>query len=452
MSGDTLAFLQYTSGSTGTPKGVMLTHSNLLHNSALIHRCFEHTPHSQGVIWLPPYHDMGLIGGILQPLYGGFPVTLMSPLVFLQRPFVWLQTISQTRATTSGVPNFAYDFCVRKITPEQRAILDLSSWEVAFCGAEPVRADTLDRFTVTFKSCGFRREAFYLCYGLAEATLMVSGGLKAALPTIYTVQGPALKRNRVVMASAEDADVWKLIGCGQSPPDQKVVIVDPESLIQCPPAQVGEIWISGPGVASGYWNRPEETKQTFGAYLADTGEGPFLRTGDLGFLKDGELFVTGRLKDLIIIGGRNHYPQDIERTVEQSHPSLRPGCCVAFSIDVEGEEQLVVAAEVERHYQPTYRQPTNKRKDSVEQNRLPDRNGVEIGQSSKLEDRLLLDVDAVVRAIRQAVAEQHELQVYTVVLLKINSIPKTSSGKIQRQACRTEFLTNSLSMLEVKGG
>jgi len=429
VSSNTLAFLQYTSGSTAAPRGVMLTHGNLLYNSALIHQCFEHTSDSQGVIWLPPYHDMGLIGGVLQPLYGGFPVTLMSPLAFLQRPLRWLQAISRYKATTSGGPNFAYDLCVRKITPEKRATLDLSSWEVAFNGAEPVRAETLDRFAAAFEPGGFRREAFYPCYGLAEATLIVAGGLKAAPPVVHTVQGSALEHNRVVAASSENEGTRKLVGCGQSLLDQKIVIVDPESFTECPPDQVGEIWVSGPSIAQGYWNRPEETEATFRAYLADTGEGPFLRTGDLGFLKDTELFVTGRLKDLIIIGGHNHYPEDIEWTVERSHPSLRPGCCAAFSVDVEGEEQLVVVAEVERRHRPGQRQ-------------------VRVESDLDPEHRLSLDVKAVVRAIRQAVAEHHELQVYAVLLLEPNSIPKTSSGKIQRHACRAKFLAGSLKALE----
>ncbi|HWP45778.1 MAG TPA: fatty acyl-AMP ligase [Candidatus Limnocylindrales bacterium] len=416
IDGNALAFLQYTSGSTGVPRGVRLTHGNLLYNLTLIHQCFGHTPKSRGVIWLPPYHDMGLAGGILQPLYGGFPVTLMSPFAFLQRPFRWLQAISRTRATTSGGPNFAYDFCVQKITPEQRATLDLSCWEVAFNGAEPVRAETLDRFVEAFEPCGFRREAFYPCYGLAEATLIVSGGLKGTLPTVLSVLRTALKQNQVVEASPLDSstkDTQKLIGCGRSLPGQKIIIVDPESLTLCSPDRVGEIWVSGPSVAQGYWNRSEETKQTFKAYLADTGEGPFLRTGDLGFLKKGELFVTGRLKNLIILGGRNYYPQDIEQTVEQSHPALRPGCCAAFSIDQNGEERLVIVAELEHSY-----------------------------------DLRRWSIKEIVGSIRQAVVENHEMHIHAVLLLKANSIPKTSSGKIQHYACRAGFLSGSLNVLE----
>jgi amino acid adenylation domain-containing protein len=410
ISSETLAFLQYTSGSTADPKGVMLTHGNLLHNFRLIHRYFENTPSSRGVIWLPPYHDMGLIGGILQPLYSGLPVILMSPLAFLQRPLRWLQAISRLKATVSGGPNFAYDLCVRKITPEQRATLDLSSWQVAFSGAEPIRAETLERFTETFAPCGFRREAFYPCYGLAEATLIVAGGQKSAPPVVRAFEERALQHNRVIEVLSGHEAARTLVGCGRTLLDQRIVIVDPKSLTKSPAGEVGEIWVSGSSIAQGYWNQPEANERTFQAHLANRGEGPFLRTGDLGFILDDELFITGRLKDLIIIRGRNYYPQDIELTVEQSHLALRPGCGAAFSIEVENSERLVVVQEVERQY----------------------RN---------------LDVNAVIAAIRQAVSEQHELQVYCVVLIKTGYIPKTSSGKIQRHVCRDRFLAGSLEMI-----
>lgn len=412
MNSDTLAFLQYTSGSTGNPKGVMVSHGNLLHNSVLIHQCFGHSPNSQGVIWLPPYHDMGLIGGVLQPLYGGFSVTLMSPVDFLQKPIRWLQTISHYKATTSGGPNFAYDLCVRKIKPEQRESLDLSSWEVAFTGAEPIRAETLERFAATFEPYGFRKEAFYPCYGMAETTLIVSGGLKTVPPVIQNVDGIALEQNQVVAVAAQQNGSRTLIGCGQNGSDLTIAIVDPDTLTQRSVDNVGEIWVSGPSVAQGYWNQPEETEQTFHAYLADTGEGPFLRTGDLGFIRDGELFITGRIKDVIIIRGQNHYPQDIEMTVEKSHPALRPNCGAAFTVEVKDSERLVIVQEVERSYL---------RK---------------------------LNVNEVVENIRQAVTAQHSLEVYATVLVKTGSIPKTSSGKIRRQACRAEFLTGSLNVVE----
>ncbi len=411
LTDDTLAFLQYTSGSTSMPKGVMLSHSNLMHNLALIYHGFNINAESRGIFWLPVYHDMGLIGSILEPIYVGRPSVLMSPITFLQRPVRWLQAITRYKGTISGAPNFAYELCIGKITPEQRASLDLSSWELAFCGAEPVRPKTLERFAETFAGCGFRWEAFYPCYGLAEATVFVSGGLGPGQPLVHTVQKSALTRGQVVKATAGEKDTQTLVGCGQALLNQKIVIVDPEALSRCQPNQVGEIWVSGPSIARGYWNRAEETKHAFQAYLADTGEGPFLRTGDLGFLQDGQLFVTGRLKDLIIIRGRNHYPQDIELTVEQSHPALRSACGAAFSVEVAGEERLVVVQEVERLYLRH------------------------------------LDIDEVVTAVRQAMMENHELQIYAVLLLKTGSIPKTSSGKIQRHACRTGFLKGDLTVV-----
>jgi amino acid adenylation domain-containing protein len=405
----TLAFLQYTSGSTAAPKGVMLTHANLLHNSLLIHQAFAHSTASQGVIWLPPYHDMGLIGGIIQPLYAGFPVTLMSPVDFLQRPLRWLQAISRYHATTSGGPNFAYDLCVRKITPEQRATLDLSSWTVAFNGAEPIRPETLERFAEAFAPCGFRAEAFYPCYGLAEATLIVSGGLAGDQPVVRGFAGAALDQHQVHAITATSADARVLVGSGRVLADQQIAIADPAHGRVCAAGTVGEIWVGGPSVAQGYWRRAELTEQTFHAQLPGS-DGSFLRTGDLGFVWESELFVTGRLKDLIIIRGRNHYPQDIELTVERSHPALRPGCGAAVAVDVGGEERLVIVQEVERQH----------------------RN---------------VDLDVVAGAVRQAVAAAHEVHAYAVVLLKPGGIPKTSSGKVQRHACRAGYLAGTLETL-----
>jgi len=407
---ETLAFLQYTSGSTGTPKGVMLSHGNLLHNAAVTYQLMAHSPESRFVSWLPMYHDMGLIGGILQPLYGGFPCFLMAPASFLQHPYRWLKVISDYRGTTSGGPNFAYELCLRKVTPAQRQTLDLSCWTVAFNGAEPIRAETLERFAATFADCGFRPQAFYPCYGMAEATLMVSGGTAAALPKVVPVQSSALARHQI--AAVEEAgdrpaaSVRSLVGCGRTVPQQQLVIARPD-LTRCPPEEIGEVWVSGPSVGQGYWHRPEETEQTFGAYLA-TGEGPFLRTGDLGFLQDGELVITGRAKDLIIVRGRNLYPQDIELTAEQSHPALRAGSGAAFSIAAD-EERLVVVQELAFRQQP--------------------------------------DLAEVSHAIRQAIAQVHEIQVYAVVLIKPGTIPKTSSGKIQRRACRAGFLAGELAVV-----
>ncbi|NMO13896.1 AMP-binding protein [Pyxidicoccus fallax] len=411
---ESLAFLQYTSGSTGTPRGVMLSHGNLLHNSFAIHRCFEHSEASRGVIWLPPYHDMGLIGGVLQPLAGGFPVVLMSPLDFLKRPARWLEAISRHKATTSGGPNFAYDLCVRKTTPEQRAALDLSTWDVAFNGAEPVRAETMERFAQAFAVSGFRKQAFYPCYGLAEATLIASGGRKAALPVERMYSRESIQQGRAEAAQPGTEGVSTLVGCGQSVLDQELLIVDPESHQPAPVGRLGEIWVRGASVASSYWERPEESQATFHARRADTGEGPYLRTGDLGFFADGELFVAGRIKDLVILRGRNHYPQDLELTAEGSHPAMRPGCSAAFSVEAEGEERLVVVMEVDR--------------------------------------KQLAEPAEAIDALRRAIASAHEVAVGTVVLIPPGGLPKTSSGKVQRRACRAMYLAGELEVLAEDSG
>ncbi|MBL1200096.1 MAG: amino acid adenylation domain-containing protein [Nostoc sp. GBBB01] len=409
INGDTLAFLQYTSGSTGTPKGVMLSHGNLLHNAAVTYQLMEHSSSSKFVSWLPVYHDMGLIGGILQPLYGAFPCILMSPASFLQRPYRWLQAISRYKGTTSGGPNFAYEQCIQRITQQQKETLDLSSWSVAFNGAEPVRRDTLEQFATAFAECGFRAEAFYPCYGMAEATLIVSGGSKKALAQIITVNKSALSQNQIVEATTHQ-DIQSFVSCGKAIPNQQIVIVNPETFTRCSSDEVGEIWVSGPSVGQGYWNRTEETKETFHAYLKDTKEGPFLRTGDLGFLHNGELFITGRAKDLIIIRGRNLYPQDIELTAERSHTSLRFGANAVFTVEVNNEERLFIVQELEFRAKPNLAEVTS--------------------------------------AIRQAITEEHEVQVYGVILIKPGSIPKTSSGKIQRRATRAQFQNGELHIVE----
>lgn len=421
FSHNSLAFLQYTSGSTGTPKGVMVSQQNILHNLAAIYRCFGHSdPGSKGFIWLPPYHDMGLIGGILQPLYGGFPVTLMAPVDFLQKPLRWLEGVSRHRATTSGGPNFAYELCVRKAKElrdregnlNSLEGMDLSCWQVAFTGAEPVRSETLSQFAQMFAPFGFCQEAFYPCYGMAETTLIVSGGSKTNAPIVEKVEAELLKKNKVKQASQEDPFAYAVVGCGQSLPDQKVIVVDPETKLPCLPGEVGEIWVSGKSVAQGYWQKPEQTIQTFRAFLADTGGGPFLRTGDLGFLQGGELFVTGRIKDVMIIRGQNYYPQDIERSLGKAHPAIRASGSAAFSIEQKGAERLVTVSEIERTYL---------RK---------------------------LDVKAVSECIRAAVAAEHSLQVCATLLVKPGSIPKTSSGKIQRYRCRDLFLSGELAAVQ----
>ena len=423
---DDIAFLQYTSGSTAEPKGVKIAYKNLFHNLEAIHRCFGHSTQSKGVIWLPPYHDMGLIGGVLQPLYGDFPVTLMSPLMFLQNPIRWLKAISRYGATTSGGPNFAYDLCVRKYKPEQLRGLDLSTWQVAFNGAEPIDHQTLTRFAETFAPYGFDYSAFYPCYGMAEATLIISGGSTNTAVVTKTVKAKALEKNKIQPAEVDEPYPRTLVSCGRSLVDQKLAIANTETLASCQPGEVGEIWVAGSSIAEGYWRQPEITKATFDAYLSDTNEGPFLRTGDLGFIDRGELFFTGRLKDTIVIKGRNHYPHDIEKTVEETTSFIRPSCVASFSIEVNGEEKLIVLAEVERRYWSS--------------NRYSNGNG-----KSAAKD--LISVKDLTQLIRREVAKNHDLQVYTTLLLKPGTLPKTSSGKIQRHACRTEFLANTLEGL-----
>jgi len=417
---EALAFLQYTSGSTSSPKGVMVSHRNLLHNEELIRRTFEQSSDSVVLGWLPLHHDMGLIGTVLQPLYLGAPCYLMSPGAFLQRPARWLEAIARTRATTSGGPNFAYELCVRKVPAAEREGLDLSSWRVAFNGAEPVRADTLRRFAEAFAPCGFRAAAFRPCYGLAEATLLVSGWRQEGEPRSLALDAAALEAHRVVAADGDAARRRELAGCGAAM--QTVRVVDPDSALPCPPGRVGEIWVAGPSVAQGYWERPEETAATFGAQLAhgendQDSEGPFLRTGDLGFLSGGELFLTGRSKDLVILRGRNHYPQDLELTAGRSHPGLRPGGGAAFPVDLDGEERLVLVHEVTRHHA----------------------HGTAEGGEA------IAAIAAIAAAVRRAVAEEHGVSVAEVVLLRPETLPRTSSGKVRRLACRDAWLSGELS-------
>ena len=412
ISGNTLAFLQYTSGSTGSPKGVMISHDNIAHNSVYIQKAFELTEKSVSVTWLPSFHDMGLIDGIIQPLYTGFLCVVMSPESFLKNPILWLQAITKYRATHSGGPNLGYELCVRRITPEQQKTLDLSSWVSAYNGAEPIRPKTLDNFSDKFRSSGFKSQYFYPCYGMAEATLMISGGNIKDEPVYLNVQSESLKNNQIVEAEKDSKNYQELVGCGHVWQDTEVKIVDPESCLECGENQVGEIWVSGSSVAQGYWQEAEKTIATFQAKLANTtDERNFLRAGDRGFLRAGELFITGRIKDVIIIWGRNHYPQDIEYSVQESHQTLRLDCGAAFTIEIENQEKLVIVQEVERTY------------------------------LSKL------NVNEVFSAIREAVALHHALQVYAIALIKPASILKTSSGKIQRHACCHAFLTETLAIV-----
>lgn len=411
INSDDIAYLQYTSGSTSTPKGVMITHKNVMHHSAYLQRACGYGADSVTVTWMPYFHDYGLVEGLLQPLYNGTPCYVMSPFAFIKQPVRWLQAISRYRATHSQAPNFAYEQCIRRVKPEQRDALDLSSWQAAGNAAEPINPRVLRQFFEYFEPSGFRWDSFAPAYGLAEATLLVTTSPRPSEPVVCVLDPAALERNRIVEASDEQDVVRIIAGCGRQVCETQIAIVNPDTLTRCASDEVGEIWVADPGVAKGYWQRAEESDRTFRAYTEDSKEGPFLRTGDLGFIQDGELFVTGRIKDLIIIRGTNHYPQDIEWTVQQLHPALRPDYGATFSIEIDGEERLVVVQEVERQQQN-------------------------------------IDFDQVIGEIRQAIAEQHELQVYAVVLAKPGNILKTSSGKIQRRACRASFLAGTLDVLE----
>jgi acyl-CoA synthetase (AMP-forming)/AMP-acid ligase II/3-oxoacyl-[acyl-carrier-protein] synthase III/acyl carrier protein len=407
LNANSIAFLQYTSGSTGDPKGVMVTHGNLIHNLSAIRDGFRIDPDGMGVTWLPMFHDMGLIGGILEPMFVGARTTLMSPVSFVQNPVRWLKAITQYRGTISGGPTFAYQLCTEKISAEQRAELDLSSWRTAFCGAEPISDEVLGKFADTFAPCGFRREAFYPCYGMAESTLMITGGTGAAAPTVIHVCPQKLRENRVEVTGR---DGQAFIACGLATPGTDVVIVDPETQRRCANDRVGEIWTCGPSVARGYWNRPELTEEMFGGGLHDSERGPYLRTGDLGFIHAGQLYVTGRLKDVIVIRGQNHYSQDIERTAEGCSESLRSSAGAAFSVRVKDEERLVLVHEVER------------------------------GQSD-------IDTDEVMAEIASQISNNHELVPYAIVLVRPHSIPRTTSGKIKRTACRDDFQRDELKVV-----
>ena len=405
LSREMLALLQYTSGSTAEPKGVMVCHGNLLHNLAYLNSLEENDSDSVSVSWLPQYHDMGLIEAVLLPVYAAYPAYLMSPAAFLQRPLRWLQAISRYRATNSGGPNFAFELCCKKISPEELADLDLSSWRVAYNGAEPIRWETLERFHERFRVAGFKWRSFYPVYGLAESTLLVSGGVQADEPRGVALSAEPLADDRAVTAGGTEPVAQRLTSCGPCSWGTRVEIVRHDNGELCQPGEIGEIWIKSPSVAQGYWNRPEETRHHFQARLTVDGDGPFLRTGDLGFMAEGELVPAGRIKDLIIVRGRKHYPQDIERTAERCHESIRDGHVAAFGFSLDGEERLAVVAELERH--------------SV---------------------RAAAEFDAVLAAVRNAVVAHHDIQLHAITLLNPGGIPKTSSGKIKRYACRAGVL------------
>ncbi len=404
-----LALIQYTSGSTSQPKGVMLSHGNLVANAQAISAAFDIGPESKAVFWLPTFHDMGLIGGILMPIYCGIPNTILAPAMFVQKPFLWLDTISRSGASVSGGPNFAYDLCVRRITAAQRASLDLSAWSVAFVGAETVDPATLARFAETFAPCGFRPASFYPCYGLAEATLMVTGPGAGDGATIRTFDDEALTRN-VVQPMPDDASGGRtLAGCGAPVGSLRVAIVETGSGERAAPDRVGEIWVAGDSVGNGYWRNPVKSATTFDAHIGKNGSVAYLRTGDLGFMHDQQLYITGRMDDLIIVRGRNHHPQDIEATARRSHPLLAAGHGAAFGWKERGVQRLGLVHEVNRD-----------------------------GSA---------DLSMVIAAVRAAVHEEHGVALDAVVLIRTGTIAKTSSGKVQRRTVCAAFKAGELSPL-----
>ncbi len=403
-----IAMLQYTSGSTAAPRGVVLTHRNLMHNLSLIRSAYPFAAADLGLFWLPPFHDMGLIGGVLQPLHLGIGSVLMASATFLQRPLSWLEAITTYGATTTAAPNFAFDLCVERIKPEEMRGLDLSRWHTVFDGAEPIRAETIERFTRAFAGVGFNRDAFFPCYGLAEATLFVAGGPWGQGASTLDVSRDALEQKRIAPATAGDR--LRLVASGAPSDGQVVRVVDPSTSAVVPERRIGEIWIAGESVATRYWRSREDSDGVFGATLSDEPALRFLRTGDLGFIDDGQLFITGRLKDLIIIGGRNYYPQDLELAAERSHPNLRPGHTAAFALPGDGRECLAIALEVTRHHKDEHN-------------------------------------DAVFAAVRRALADREGILPDVITLVAQNGIPRTSSGKVQRNATRDRLLSKTLNVV-----
>jgi len=406
---DDVAFIQYTSGSTGNPKGVMISHENIVYNSEFIRQSFGFDKNTIGMNWLPIFHDMGLVGGIFQAAYLGLINIGMPPVAFLKNPLNWLKAISKYKATTGGGPNFSYDYCIQKIKPEEVEGLDLSSIKNFYCGGEPVRKKTFKEFPKHFSSAKVRTNQMFAVYGMAETTLIVTGKDPASEPGYVRVNQEALSKNKLIFVSEEEKGI-DLVSNGRVWMETKVAIVNPETFEETDENTIGEVWIAGPTVAKGYWNKPEENKRTFNAFLSN-GKGPWLRSGDLGFIFKGELYITGRLKDLIIIRGVNYYPNDIEYSVQQSHEAFKPNSGAAFSIQKDGIEKLVVVQELERNYL---------------------RN---------------VDFDTLLASIRKTIADEHELEVFSVVLIRTGSIPLTSSGKIQRRQTRYEYLTGKLNVI-----
>ena len=415
-----IAYLQYTSGSTSVPKGVMISHGNLLKICEYDSVLLEFPKKGRGTVcWMPYFHDAGLIEGLLVPIYNGLPVYIMSPLDFVSHPVRWLKAISRYRASHSAGPNFAFELCVRKTTPEERQALNLSCWQRASISAEPINSATVERFIDAFDCCGFEAKALSPAWGLAEATLAVTG---VAGATFHKLDAAELEQNRIVYSSG-NGPAKTMVGCGKvskGPWTVNVRIVDPETCKPAPVGTVGEVWVNGDLIAQGYWNRPTDTAETFQAQIKGENGAHFLRTGDLGFMVGDEFVFTGRRKDLIIVEGRNHYPQDIERTVERSHRALRAGCSIAFSLEDDGQAKVVVVAELDKEFR------------------------LDEGPVREGDSRLPISHKEIAKAVRIEVAEEHQIRVHKLVLISAGTIPKTTSGKLQRVACKQKFLAGTL--------
>jgi acyl-CoA synthetase (AMP-forming)/AMP-acid ligase II len=408
---DDIAFLQYTSGSTSSPKGVMITSFNLLRTVEDIVIGADFDDQSTLVSWLPIFHDMGLVYGLLTPLYVGRPCYLMSPVSFLEKPIRWLQAISKNHATHTAAPNFAYDVCTRKVSEEEKSTLDLSALKFVVNAAEPVRLETMQEFAAAFKKSGFRYESFTPSYGLAEATVKVSSKKMNQTPSYCSLDINEIERNRISFVADQHPNSYKVVGCGWSGIDADIKIVNFETGKPCASNEIGEIWIHSDSVAQGYWQNPEASKETFQARITGYNGGPFLRTGDMGFIHEGELYIAGRIKDMIIIQGKNYYPQDIELTVERCHNAIRPSCGAAFAITDGETEKLIIVQEVKREYRKSG------------------------------------DLPEVANKVRMAVAKNHGLRVNAISLIMPSTIEKTTSGKIQRSATRESFMQKNLEIL-----
>ncbi|MFI9504578.1 fatty acyl-AMP ligase [Nocardia sp. NPDC052566] len=408
ITGDTIAYLQYSSGSTGEPKGVVLTHTNVLTNIALVHEHAEADEDSIGVSWLPTYHDMGLLIMVTQPVYSNCPVIGMSPLTFVQRPQRWIAALSRFGATHTVAPNFAFGLAVRRISAEQVAEFDLSRLKVALCGAEPIRTETMTAFAEHFRAARFDAGALFPCYGLAEATLFVTGGPCGSGLTTVQVDPKALGEGRFEPVASGGRE---LVASGALNDSYELVLVDSETLDPVPAGRIGEICLRGGSIGTGYWAAPELSVGTFSVEIPGR-TGYFLRTGDLGCVSEGQLYVTGRRKDLIIVDGYNHYPTDLEATAMDSHPAIRPDRCAVFQVLDERDPRLVLVGELERGLTPTQ-----------------------------------ADVEAIATAIRRAVGEYHGLRLDDVVLVAAGSIPLTSSGKIRRFEVRDDYQAGTLTVV-----